>query len=170
MKSRAVIGNHPIHPMIIPFPIAFLTGSIVFDALGRILSSEPLYQTAGHCMIAGVVMGLLAAIPGLVDFTSVIPESTRAKDKATYHLIVNTVALVSFLVSFLARPSFAERDVISVLPAYLGFLFLSVGGWIGGSLVYGEKIGIEEGAAQPKGTRASRWEEPSEGVGTYPHH
>ena len=170
MKRRAVIGNHPIHPMIIPFPIAFLTGSIVFDALGRILSSEPLYQTAGHCMIAGVVMGLLAAIPGLVDFTSVIPESTRAKDKATYHLIVNTVALVSFLVSFLARPSFAERDVISVLPAYLGFLFLSVGGWIGGSLVYGEKIGIDEGAVQPTRVRGSRWEGPSEEIGTYPHH
>jgi uncharacterized membrane protein len=121
-------------------------------------------------MIAGVVMGVVAAIPGLIDFTSVIPENTRAKDRATYHLIVNTVALVSFLVSFLARPSFAERDVISVLPAYLGFLFLTVGGWLGGSLVYDEKIGIEEGAAQPTGTRGSRWEEPPEEVGTYPHH
>lgn len=109
-------------------------------------------------MIAGVVMGFLAAIPRLVDFTSAIPENTRAKDKATYHLIVNTVALVSFLVSFLARPSFAERDVISVLPAYLGFLFLTVGGWLGGSLVYDEKIGIEEGVAQPTATRGSRWD------------
>lgn len=170
MKSRAVIGKHPIHPMIIPFPIAFLTGSIVFDALGRILSSEPLYQTAGHCMIAGVVMGFLAAIPGLVDFTSVIPENTRAKDKATYHLIVNTVALVSFLVSFLARPSFAERDVISVLPAYLGFLFLTVGGWLGGSLVYEEKVGMDEGVAQPTATRGPRWESPSGEVGSYPQH
>lgn len=156
--------------MIVPFPIAFLTGSIVFDALGRILPSEPLYQTGGHCMIAGVVMGFVAAIPGLIDFTSVIPENSRAKDKATYHLIVNTVALVSFLVSFLARPSFAERDVISVLPAYLGFLFLTVGGWLGGSLVYEEKVGIEEGVAQSTATRGPRWESPSGEVETYPHH
>jgi uncharacterized membrane protein len=56
MKSRAVIGNHPIHPMIIPFPIAFLTGSVAFDVASRALSSEALYTTAGHLMIAGAVV------------------------------------------------------------------------------------------------------------------
>jgi len=156
--------------MIIPFPIAFLTGSVAFDIASRVLSSEPLYQTAGHCMIVGVFMGVLAAIPGLIDFTSIIPENSRAKNKATYHIIVNTVALIAFLVAFLARPSFAERNFISVLPAYLGFLFLSVGGWLGGSLVYEEKVGIEERSRKPSETLRAPWEAPPTDIGTYPHH
>ena len=170
MRSRAVIGNHPIHPMLIPFPIAFLTGSVVFDIASRVLSSESLYTTAGHCMIAGVVMGLLAAIPGLIDFTSILPENSRAKDKATYHIIVNTVALIAFLVAFLARPPFAARNFITVLPAYVGFLFLTVGGWLGGSLVYEEKVGIDEGFAQRTEPIRPLWEEPPQDIGAYPHH
>ena len=156
--------------MIVPFPIAFLTGSVVFDALSRALSSEPLYQTAGHCMIAGVVMGIVAAIPGIIDFIKVIPENSKAKDKATYHMIVNTVALVSFLVAFLARPSFAERGILSVLPAYLGFLFMSVGGWLGGALVYEEKVGIDQGQSAHTEAIIPPWEAPSPDIGTYPHH
>jgi uncharacterized membrane protein len=170
MKSRAVIGNHPIHPMLIPFPIAFLTGAVAFDIASRVLSSESLYTTAGHCMIAGIVMGVVAAIPGLIDFTSIIPEDSRAKNKATYHIIVNTVALIAFLVAFLARPPFAARNLITVLPAYMGFLFLSVGGWLGGSLVYEEKVGIDEVFPQRTETIRPPWEEPSPDIGTYPHH
>jgi len=170
MKSRAVIGNHPIHPMLIPFPIAFLPGAVAFDIASRVLSSESLYTTAGHCMIAGIVMGVVAAIPGLIDFTSIIPEDSRAKNKATYHIIVNTVALIAFLVAFLARPPFAARNLITVLPAYMGFLFLSVGGWLGGSLVYEEKVGIDEAFPQRTETIRPHWEEPSPDIGTYPHH
>jgi uncharacterized membrane protein len=156
--------------MLIPFPIAFLTGSVVFDIASRVLSSESLYTTAGHCMIAGVVMGLLAAIPGLIDFTSILPENSRAKDKATYHIIVNTVALIVFLVAFLARPPFAARNFITVLPAYVGFLFLTVGGWLGGSLVYEEKVGIDEGFAHRTEPIRPLWEEPPQDIGAYPHH
>jgi uncharacterized membrane protein len=156
--------------MLIPFPIAFLTGSVVFDVASRVLSSESLYTTAGHCMIAGIVMGFAAAIPGLIDFTSIIPEDSRAKNKATYHMIVNAVALIAFLVAFLARPPFAARNLITVLPAYVGFLFLSVGGWLGGSLVYEEKVGIEEGFPQRTETIRPPWEETSPDIGTYPHH
>jgi uncharacterized membrane protein len=156
--------------MIIPFPIAFLSGSVVFDAVSRLVSSESLYQTAGHCMIAGVGMGLLAAIPGLIDFTKAIPDNSRAKDKATYHMVVNTLALVAYLVAFLARPSFAERTVLSVVPAYVGFLFLSVGGWLGGALVYEEKVGIEERPVERTEPIIPPWEAPPRDVGTYPHH
>ena len=170
MKSRAVIGNHPVHPMLISFPIAFLTGSVAFDGASRVLSSESLYTTAGHCMIAGVVMGFAAAVPGLIDFTSIIPGDSGAKNKATYHMIVNTVALIAFLVAFLARPQFATRNFITVLPAYVGFLFLSVGGWLGGSLAYEEKVGIHEELAQRTETIRPPWEEPSPDIGTYPHH
>lgn len=170
MKSRAVVGKHPIHPMLIPFPIAFLTGSVAFDIASRALSSEPLYTTATHCMIAGVIMGVVAAVPGLVDFTSINPENSGAKNKATYHIIVNTIALTAFLVAFLARPPFVARNVITIVPAYLGFVFLSVGGWLGGSLVYEEKVGIEEEVPQQAESMSAPWEAQQPDIGAYPHH
>lgn len=170
MRSSAAIGTHPIHPMLIPFPIAFLSGSLAFDIISRVVSSQALYQTAGHCMIAGVVMGFVAAIPGLIDFIRVIPVNSRAKNKATYHMIVNSVALIAFLVSFLARPPFEARNYVSVLPAYLGFLFLSIGGWLGGVLVYEEKVGIEETFEKQRDSAPPTWEEPHAEFEQYPHH
>lgn len=170
MKSKASIGAHPIHSIIIPFPIAFLTGSVVFDGLSRAVASEALYHTAGHCMIAGVCTGLLAAIPGIIDFTQVIPDDSRAKDKATYHLAVNTIALIAFLVSYLARPVYAERDVLTIVPAYIGLLFLSVGGWLGGALVYEEKVGIAEDKLREPDIVAPPWQRHEGETGAYPHH
>ncbi len=170
MKSRARVGTHPIHPMIIPFPIAFLTGSVGFDALSRIVASEPLYQTAGHCMIAGIITGLLAAVPGVIDFTTVIPEDSRAKDKAVYHLALTSIALIAFLVSYLARPTFAERNILTILPAYAGFLSLSVGGWLGGALVYDEKVGIDEKVIREPELVRSPWDTDQDEVSAYPHH
>lgn len=156
--------------MLIPFPIAFLTGSVAFDIASRVLSSESLYTTAGHCMIAGIVTGILAAIPGLIDFTSIIPENSRAKNRATYHIIVNTVALIAFLVAFLARPPFDARNVITVLPAYGGFLFLSLGGWLGGALVYEENVGIDEKLSPRTESITPPWEMPSQDISSHPHH
>lgn len=170
MKSRVRVGTHPLHPMIVPFPIAFLTGSVVFDAMSRVVPSEPLYHTAGHCMIAGVVTGLFAALPGFIDFTTVIPGDTRAKKRAVYHLSVNTLALIAFLVSLFARPTFAERNILSILPAYAGFLCLTIGGWLGSALVYEDKIGIEEKVVREPDLVRTPWERAQGEMGAYPHH
>ena len=40
MKSKAVALGHPIHPMLIPFPFAFLTGAVLFDAPGGFVMSR----------------------------------------------------------------------------------------------------------------------------------
>ena len=83
MRSRAQIKAHPIHPALIPFPFAFLIGALVFDAVGLILGRPELWRTGGHLTIAGIATGLLAAIPGVIDYISApapgieIPAHTR---------------------------------------------------------------------------------------------
>lgn len=170
MKSKAAIGGHPIHPMLIPFPIAFLTGAIVFDILSRVRVSEPLYTTAYHCLVAGLIMGVLAAIAGAVDFRYAIPADTPAKNKATYHLIVNGLGLVLFSLSLFMRPSFVDRNTISMLPAYAGAILLGIGGWLGGSLVYDEKVGINEPLSELGVPSPSRWTRPGEDIGISAQH
>ena len=57
MRSKMNIKGHPIHPMLVPFPIAFLTGAAVFDWLGRFYNSPAMWQTAGHLALAVTEVG-----------------------------------------------------------------------------------------------------------------
>ena len=68
MKSKAVALGHPIHPMLIPFPFAFLTGAVLFDAAGWFRDLPSWWTTGGHLSLAGIATALLAAIPGVIDY------------------------------------------------------------------------------------------------------
>jgi uncharacterized membrane protein len=83
MQSKASVKHHPIHPMLVPFPIAFLTGALIFDALGFLTGRPDLWTTATYLAIAGVVAGLVAAVPGLVDYVGSVPPDSSAKARAT---------------------------------------------------------------------------------------
>jgi uncharacterized membrane protein len=152
--------------MLVAFPIGFLCGGIVFDVLSRALERETFYTTAYHCLIAGIVTGFVAAIPGLVDLLSVVSSTSAARRVGLMHMTVNTSALLLFMASVLMRPSFVDRTIISIVPAYLGLILLGIGGWLGGSLVYEHHVGVEvknerkpEAAPRPP---ESRWR-PSSG-------
>ncbi len=170
MKSKAAIGSHPIHPMLIAFPVSFLTGAVGFDIASRVTTSEALYTTAQHCLLTGIVTGLVAAVPGLVDFMTIIPSNSRAKRKARAHMIVNISALILFAISLFVRPMFVDRTVVSMLPAYLGLVTMMIGGWLGGSLVYEERIGVNEPITTPPASREAGWESTSEEYGVHTHH
>ena len=89
MRSKAHIKSHPIHPMLVAFPIAFLYGALGFDAAGR-LASWPGGWTTGACLsVAALAAGLVAAVPGLIDYLYAIPPNSSARARATQHLLVN---------------------------------------------------------------------------------
>jgi uncharacterized membrane protein len=94
-------------------------------------------------LIAGVVSGFVAAIPGLVDLLSVVSSDSAARRTGLMHMTVNSAALFLFIISVLMRPSFVDRTIISITPAYLGLVLLGIGGWLGGSLVYEHHVGVE---------------------------
>ncbi len=83
MKSRAVALGHPIHPMLIPFPFAFLTGAVLFDAVGWLRDVPSWWTTGGHLSLAGIATALLAAIPGVIDYLYTVPPDSSAKTRAT---------------------------------------------------------------------------------------
>src|SRR3712207_2990462 len=102
MKSTARVGGHPIHPMLIPFPFAFLTGAVAFDALAATREDEQLATTARHLGVAGLVTAAVAAVPGLIDYATIVP-SGDPKRTATTHMLSNVSALVCFGVAAQAR-------------------------------------------------------------------
>lgn len=156
--------------MLISFPIAFLSGGVVFDLLGRIWASEALYVSAGHCLTAGIVTALLAAIPGIIDYKTIVPEEPQIKSKATYHMLLNSSAVVLFLVSLTARPLFVDRQILSMLPSYIALGLLGVGSWIGGSLVYDHDVGRAEEAVETTTTAQATWAASTEVYGLHTHH
>ena len=89
MKSKAVLLGHPVHPMLIPFPFAFLTGAFVFDALGTLTDRPTLWTTGGHLAGLGILTALLAAVPGVIDYLFTVPPNSSGKQRATKHMIVN---------------------------------------------------------------------------------
>ena len=97
MNSRASIKSHPLHPILICFPIAFFTGSFVFDALFLVNENVDLKTTAYHLNIAGLIGAVMAAVPGLIDFIYTVPPESTGKKRAARHGLLNTINLLLFV-------------------------------------------------------------------------
>jgi nitrite reductase/ring-hydroxylating ferredoxin subunit/uncharacterized membrane protein len=141
--------------MLVAFPIAFLVGALAFDVAGRLAGWPGGWSTGAYLSIAAIASGLLAAVPGLIDYFAVVPPNSSAKARATQHMLVNVSALVAFALGC------AFRDWASLSPG-LGTIVLEAvgvglvtwGGWLGGTLVYRNQIGVDHRYAG-----AGKWNE-----------
>jgi uncharacterized membrane protein len=146
MRAKARLFGHPIHQMLIVFPLGLLATSLFFD-IAHLLSGNPQWAEISYWLIAvGIGTGLLAAVFGFIDWTS-IPSGTRAKRIGALHGGGNVVVVLLFLGSCLLRqdaPGAPETTAI-VLSA-LAVLLALVTGWLGGELVDRLGVGVDEGA------------------------
>ena len=142
MKSKASISGHPIHPILIGFPIAFFSGTLLFDVLGFILDKEALLTPAYYLELAGIVAGIAAAVPGIIDYHFTVPPASSAKKRAAKHGLTNTAMLIIFTIAFFYRER--EDMLTSVLLGLelTGFILLIIAGWMGGTLVYKNQIAV----------------------------
>jgi len=164
MRSTASFKGHPIHVILIPFPIAFLGGSVLFDLAGRLLESPALWTTGGHLVIAGIVMGLVAAVPGAVDYLTTVPPRSSAKERATKHALANLSAIILFATSWLIRGAPAEAPtIVTIGIGAVALVLLAMGGWMGGTLAYRNQIGVDHRYAD-----AGKWNEERIGDGPDP--
>lgn len=146
MQSRAKIAGHPIHPMLIVFPLGLLITSLIFDIIYLGTGDNIWTVTAEYLIGAGVLGGLLAAVFGLVDWLA-IPQRTRAKEIGLWHAGANVTVVVLFIISwFLRLPDPAHPGAAAIVLSFLGVGIGAVGGWLGGELVDRLGIGVDEGA------------------------
>ncbi len=147
MESRAKAMGHPIHPMFIVFPLGLLSTAVVFDILYLVTDRSGFTVAAAYAIAAGIVGGLVAAVPGLIDWTA-IPAGTRAKRVGALHGIGNVVALLLFGVSWLLRAGADDWDpsAFALVCSFAGVVVASFTGWLGGELVDRLGVGVEDGA------------------------
>ena len=147
MESKAKAFGHPIHPMLIVFPLGLLVTSVVFDILYLVTPLDFFPIVAYYNIIAGIIGGLLAAVFGLRDWLA-IPEGTRARRVGLLHGIGNVLVVGLFFASWVLRggsANFAPSTfalVLSLLAVGLGTLTA----WLGGELVYRLDVAVDRGA------------------------
>ena len=146
MESKAKMVGHPVHPILVPFPLGLLTTSVIFDII-HLLTGGARWAEISFWMIAvGVVAGLLAAVFGLIDWLA-IPPGTRAKAIGLWHGLSNVVMVALFAASWLARSSApGDPGVLPIVLSFLGVGLASLGGFLGGELVFRMGIGVAQGA------------------------
>jgi uncharacterized membrane protein len=146
MESRAKLLGHPIHQMLIVFPLGLLAMAVIFDVLTIAFSNGYWSEIAYWMIAAGVVTGLLAAPFGLVDWLA-IPSGTRAKRIGAVHGIGNVVVVLLFGLSWLMRGDAPRSpETLALLLSFAGCGLALFTGWLGGELVDRLSVGVDEGA------------------------
>src|SRR3954452_2379084 len=132
MKSKAQFRSHPIHPMLVAFPIAFLTGTLVFDAVGALAGWPAWIATGRFLNVAGIASRLVAAIPGLIDYLGVVPPHSSARARVTWHLQIKVSALACFTLAWPFRGPGGTQGLGTIALDAVVLGLLTVGGWLGG--------------------------------------
>jgi nitrite reductase/ring-hydroxylating ferredoxin subunit/uncharacterized membrane protein len=138
--------------MLIPFPFAYLFGSAVVGAWARAAGKRKWYRTAHHMNRLGLASAMMAAVPGLVDYTFAVPPKSSARERATRHMFVNLSAVGLFAAAGASRRGDQPPPMWAVLAELAGAGLLAVGGWVGGTLVYRNQIAVDHRYAE-----AGKW-------------
>jgi nitrite reductase/ring-hydroxylating ferredoxin subunit/uncharacterized membrane protein len=143
MRSSAHLNGHPIHPMLVGFPAAYLFGSAAVDLWARATGRTEWFRTARHMTTLGIGTALVAAVPGLIDYVFAVPPKSSARTRATDHMFANVSALMLFSAARAGwRTDDPPRPWVTVAEA-CGAALVVVAGWMGGTLVYRNQIAVD---------------------------
>lgn len=153
MRSSAHLNGHPIHPMLIPFPFAYLFGAACVDAAAHVADRPRWHTTADHMRSMGIASALAAAVPGIVDYLFAVPPNSSAGRRATLHGLANLSAVGLFAAVAARRRHDARPHPWELATQAVAAGLMSVAGWMGGTLVYRNQIAVDHRYAD-----AGKWQ------------
>jgi len=143
MAGKINLLGHPVHPILIVFPLGLLPAAVACDII-YLVRNNPNWAHISYWLIAGgVLSGLVAAFFGFMDWFA-LPAATRAKRIGLWHAVVMDIVIVLFAVSWWLRR--ANPDAPTTLAIGLGVVaaaFAVIGGWFGGEMVYRLSVGVD---------------------------
>ena len=148
-SSTAKIAGHPLHPMVVPFPIAFFFSTLATDLL-YLNTDRAGFATASMWLLgAGIASALLAAILGFTDFLG--DRRVRLLRQAWLHMVGNLVLVVLEVINFLLRAGQEGPMTVTGGLAALSLVavvLLLFNGWMGWEMVYRRHVGIADETAR----------------------
>jgi uncharacterized membrane protein len=147
MYSKVKLLGHPVHPMLVSYPIAFYAATVVAWLLFVTRGGYVWVDVAIAANVAGVIMAVVAAIPGFVDWSTGIPTDTPARRHGAIHMALNLIALVLMLVNAALH---LDRWIPTIHPHSLSGFILSLAavactiaaGFFGWIMVQNDHVGI----------------------------
>jgi uncharacterized membrane protein len=146
MESKVKFAGHPVHPMLIVFPLGLLATAVIFDMI-YLISGSAQWTLAAYYMIgAGIIGGLAAAVFGWLDWIA-IPRGTRARRIGLWHGVGNVLVVGLFILSWILRRGTPEIPPTGAIVSGLtGVVIALVTAWLGGELVDRLGVGVDNGA------------------------
>jgi len=132
--------------MLIPFPIALWTFSLIADLI-YVWRGNPAWGWIAFYTLAGGILGaLLAAVFGIIDYFSI--RDKKVSQIAAWHARINVLALLLFAASFYLRTNSGAGGIggsmtIPLALSIIGVVCITVSGWLGGELVYKHGVAVD---------------------------
>jgi len=148
MRTPASIFKHPIHPMLVVFPIGLWIFSLICDVVRLAGASDDTWSTvAFYSMVGGLIGALCAAVPGLIDLLLYKGGLPPVKKIALTHMAINLTAVVVYVINIWLRarsPTPVDTSLsLPVVLSVIGVALIFVSGWLGGQMVHVYGVGVE---------------------------
>ena len=143
MAGKINFLGHPVHPMLIVFPLGLLPAAVACDIVFLVHGGPHWAHMAYWLIVAGILSGIAAAICGFADWLA-LESGTRAKRLGLWHAVVMDIVLILFASSWWLRRH--APDTPSTAAIGLGIIAVALallGGWLGGELVYRLSVGVD---------------------------
>jgi Predicted membrane protein len=146
MSTKASISGHPIHAMLVAFPISLWTTSVAVDVFYYFMRNSALIIISRFLLAAGCIGAIAAAVFGIIDWLGL--QDREVKRVANWHARLNIAALVIFSISFYLRMQrnghiVGHHLTIPFLISFVGLVLIGISGWLGGELVYKHGVGVQ---------------------------
>lgn len=146
MESKARLLGHPIHQMLVVFPLGLLGASVVFDLVALGIGQSLMAVVAYYLILGGLLGGVVAAPFGTIDWLA-IPPGTRAKSVGAMHAGGNVIVLLLFALSaWLRHADPAAPPALALGLSIVAVALSLVTAWLGGELVDRLGVGVSDGA------------------------
>jgi nitrite reductase/ring-hydroxylating ferredoxin subunit/uncharacterized membrane protein len=141
--------------MLVAFPIGLFVTSFIFDLISRAFDKPAMAAAGWYCVIAGLIGGAAAALPGVIDLLTVVPPNSSGKKRGFVHGGLNVCMLGVFIaVAAYRGSSDVQPNNTSLVLSAIGVFLLAISGWLGATLVYRNQIGVDHRYAN-----AGKWKE-----------
>lgn len=142
-RSTARIGGHPLHVMLVPFPVVCFVLTLLSDLAYWKTAAMQWANMSAWLLTVGLVVAVFAVIAGLVDFVG--ERRIRSLPAVYIHAVGNAVALVlAILNAFVhSRDAYTSVVPLGLILSALTVLILLVTGWMGWTMVYRHGVGVQ---------------------------
>jgi uncharacterized membrane protein len=147
MYSKVKLFGHPVHPMVVPFPIVLYTTTLA-AFIAYSINGDPFWFRVGYAAnISGVVMARVAGAIGFLDWSLGIPRKSEAKKHGFRHMLLNLTALALFSINIWLN--YGQWNAVlpdlrfGILLSAIGFLLTLGAGHLGWTLVQSHYVGVQ---------------------------